>query len=105
MTGAAPKVWIKPEVNRQEFVNQNIDIAGSTSRQLHFGLNKPEYNLNNKDIEKSWPHWNKFVTTRSPTNPLNPVYTLSKVEYVPPEPVKFIRDQMNVDDLEGARPK
>lgn len=48
---------------------------------------------------------NKFVTTREPSNPLNPVYRLSKVEYVKPEPLKFIRDQMKHDDIEGSRPK
>ena len=55
MLGAAPRIWIKPEVNKPEFVNTNYDIFGSCPRQLHVGLAKPEYNLSNKDIEKSWP--------------------------------------------------
>jgi hypothetical protein len=35
---------------------------------------------------------------------LNPVYKLSHVEYKPPEPPKFIRDQITNDDIEGAKP-
>lgn len=72
---------------------------------MHVGLNKPEYNLSNLDIAKSWPKWNKFDTTRQASNPLNPVYKLAHVEYVKPDPPKFIRDSMNVSDLDGARPK
>jgi hypothetical protein len=36
---------------------------------------------------------------------LNPSYTLSKVEVRQATPPKFIRDAMNIDDLEDARPK
>lgn len=72
---------------------------------MHFGLNKPEYNLTNEDIEKSKPNFIKFQTTRPPSNPLNPVYKLPEVEYRPPTPPKFIRDHITNDDIEGAHPK
>ena len=36
---------------------------------------------------------------------MNPSYTLSKVEVRQATPPKFIRDAMNIDDLEDARPK
>jgi len=58
-------------------------------------LNKPEYNLQNSDIEKSKPNFIKFSTTRPPNNPLNPVYKLPEVEIMPPTPPKFIRDQLS----------
>lgn len=45
------------------------------------------------------------MTTRQPSNPLNPVYKISEVEYRPPTPPKFIRDSINNADIEGARPK
>ena len=61
--------------------------------------------MTNLDIDKSWPKWNKFATTREASNPLNPVYRLAKVEYVQPEPPKFIRDTMALTNIEGARPK
>jgi len=69
------------------------------------GLNKPEYNLTNADIEKSKPNYIKFSTTRLASNPLNPVYKLSEVEYRPPTPPKFIRDQISNQDIDGAHPK
>lgn len=72
---------------------------------LHFELNKPEYNLTNGDIEKSAPCVNQFKSTRGPSNPLNPNYKLQSFDYVKPEPTKFIRDQMNIDDLKGAHPR
>ena len=71
---------------------------------LHVGLNKPEYYLSNRDIPGSWPSWNKFVTTRKPSNPLCPEYKLASFEYIPPEPVAFKRDPLAVDDIDGARP-
>jgi hypothetical protein len=61
--------------------------------------------LTNGDIEKSRPNFTKFQTTRQPANPLDPVYKLSEVEYRPPTPPKFIRDQINNDDIDGAKPK
>ena len=72
---------------------------------MHVGLQKPEHNLTNADIAGSWPKWNKFDTKREPSNPLNPVYKLAHVEYVPPEPPKFIRNSMEIKDIDGARPK
>ena len=42
---------------------------------------------------------------RWPSNPLNPQYELARVETRPITPPKFIRDQMSIDDIEGARSK
>lgn len=71
---------------------------------LHIGLNKPEYNLSNADIAGSKTQVTKFVTTREPSNPLNPVYKLASFKYIAPEPPKFVRDAMTVDDIEGSKP-
>ena len=84
---------------------QNEDIEGSGPRMLHIGLsNKPEYNLSNSDIEGSKTQIFKFQTKREPHNPLNPNYKLPSFTYVPPEPPRFIRDGMAVDDIEGSKP-
>ena len=74
---------------------------------LHFGLDKPEYNLTNKDIKGSEPCVNSFKSVRAedPSNPLNPRYKLQSFEYVQPQPNKFIRDQMVIDDIPGTRSK
>jgi hypothetical protein len=71
---------------------------------LHVGLNKPQYNLTNADIAGTKTQVQKFTTTRPPSNPLNPVYKLPSFTFVPPDPPKFIRDSMAVDDIEGSKP-
>lgn len=71
---------------------------------LHVPMNKTEYNLTNEDIAGSKPQWNKFVTSRAPSNPLEPVYKLQSFKYIPPEPPRFIRDAMVHDDIDGTKP-
>ena len=86
-----------------DFTNKNDGIERSWPKQLHVGLNKPEYNLRNDDIEKSSPQCVEIKTTRH-TNPLEPKYKLASTEDYPPEIPKFIRDQIDVKDIEGAQP-
>jgi hypothetical protein len=90
--------------NKEVLQGQNWDIDRSGPRALHIGLNKPEYNLSNNDIDKSLPQFQKFLTNRM-INPMNPNYILPKTELIPVEPLKFIRDQITNDDIDGARPK
>ena len=47
----------------------------------------------------------KFKTKRAPCNPLTPTYKLQAYTVVPPEAPKFIRDQMQVTDIDGAAPR
>lgn len=89
--------------NKVDFINKVDDIEKSNPKILHYPLNKPEYNLYNKDIEKSSPDVNQFKSKRN-TNPLQPKYKLSKLEDYPPEVPKFIRDSIDVSDIEGASP-
>ena len=86
-----------------DFTNKNDDIERSWPKQLHVGLNKPEYNLKNNDIEKSSPGCVEIRTNRH-TNPLEPKYNLAKTEDFPPEIPRFIRDSIEVKDIEGAQP-
>jgi hypothetical protein len=90
--------------NKTDFINKVDDIEKTNSKILHYPLNKPEYNLTNSDIEKSSPNMGHLKTNRC-TNPLEPKYTLSKVENYPPEIPKFIRDQININDIEGTHPQ
>ena len=75
--GAKPRVWAAAETNRPDFHN-TFDVMGAGPRMLHFELNKPEYNLTNKDIKGTEPCVNQFKSTRTqePSNPLNPRYNL-----------------------------
>jgi len=36
---------------------------------------------------------------------LNPSYKLQSVAYMPPEPMRFVRDHINIEDIDGARPQ
>ena len=63
---------------------------------LHYKSNKPEFNLSNNDILKSSPHCAKFMTARQPSNPLEPIYNLPKVESIPLIIPKYIRDNIQV---------
>ena len=90
-------------IQKINFTNKNDDIEHSQPKQLHVELNKPEYNLRNDDIEKSSPQCVEIKTTRH-TNPLEPKYNLASTEDYPPDIPKFIRDQIDVKDIEGAQP-
>jgi len=82
----------------------NEDIVGAGPRMLHVGLNKPEYNLTNADIAGTRTQIQKFITKREPSNPLVPVYKLPSFTFVPADPPKFVRDAMEIDDIDGSRP-
>jgi hypothetical protein len=47
----------------------------------------------------------KHLKTNRCTNPLEPKYTLPKVEEYPPSVPKFIRDSIDIKDISGARPQ
>ena len=90
--------------NKVDYINKVDDIERTNPKILHYPLNKPEYNLTNKDIEKSSPQMKHLKTNRC-TNPLEPKYTLPKVEEYPPSVPKFIRDAIDIKDISGARPQ
>ena len=88
-----------------DFINKNDDIEKSSPKRLHIPLkNKPEYNLSNKDIEFSHPHCVRCKITRH-TNPLEPKYKLPYCPSFPNYEPKFIRDNININDIEGSKPK
>ena len=90
--------------NKVDYINKVDDIERTNPKILHYPLNKPEYNLTNKDIEKSSPQM-KHLETKRCTNPLEPKYTLPKVEEYPPPIPKFIRDSIDIKDIQGAKPQ
>ena len=47
----------------------------------------------------------KFETTRKASNPLNPIYKLQSFETAPFSATKFLRDGLDVKDIEKAKPK
>lgn len=91
--------------HKENFINRVDDIERSNPKLLHVALNKPEYNLTNKDIDGSYPQCVKFKTMRQSFNPLEPKYVISKVEAIETPVPKFIRDNIQVNDIDGAKPK
>ena len=87
-----------------DFTNKNDDIEKSYPKKLHIKLKKPEYNLSNSDIEYSNPQCVNTKIKRH-LNPLQPKYQLPKGNPYPPYEPKFLKDSINVDDIEGAKPK
>ena len=93
-----------------DFTNNNKDIEKSSPSQL-FKKVIPNYSLSCKDIQGATPHHLKSHIVRC-TNPLNPKYNLPKTETTKQEESidnnkkpKFIKDNLKIDDIEGARPK
>ena len=80
MLGAVPKLHGSKVVNKPDFMNQNWDIDRAGPRALHMNLYKAETNLATNDIEGANPQCNRFKSTRTTNDPLNPTYNLSKVE-------------------------
>ena len=89
---------------KTDFTNKNDDIEKSYPKLLHIKLKKPEYNLTNSDIEFSSPQCVKSKIKRH-LNPLEPKYKLPSSSAYPPYEPKFIKDSINVNDIEGAVPK
>ena len=87
-----------------DFTNKNDDIEKSYPKKLHIKLKKPEYNLSNSDIDYSNPQCVNTKIKRH-LNPLQPKYQLPKGNPYPPYEPKFLKDSINVDDIEGAKPK
>ena len=95
-----------------DFTNNNRDIEKSYPIERYKKIT-PNYSLSNKDIEGSQPKLFKLNIKRC-TNPLNPNYNLPKAdkksldlgkEDNKPNKFKFIRDNINIDDIEGTKPK
>ena len=87
-----------------DFINKNDDIEKSSPKLLHIRLKKPEYNLSNSDIEFSTPQC-VISKIKRHLNPLEPKYKLPSSNPYPPYEPKFIKDNIKVDDIEGAQPK
>ena len=90
--------------HKVDFINKLDDIEKAHPKKEKI-LVKPNFILNVHDIDKAFPNKEKQVSQRH-VNPLNPVYKLPSFPApAPPTPLKFIRDQMDISDIEKAKPK
>lgn len=91
--------------NKIDFTNKNNDIEKSFP-YVPKQLNKPNFNLSNKDIEGSKPNCSKCNKLTRHSNPLQPQYNLPKGEEIQIEDnTKFIRDNLYIDDIVGSKCK
>ena len=88
--------------NKVDFVNKLDDIEKARPNKEVI-LNKPDFCLNIRDIEKAYPKKHFWKSDRH-VNPLNPVYKLQSYEVLPPEVPKFIRNQIDISDIEKTKP-
>ena len=79
------------------------DIPGARPGVLHASLNKPSLGYTNADIPGSQAKPYTFKTSRC-VDPNDPSYSLASVEVKPPTPPRFLRDQIDVSDIDGAAP-
>lgn len=87
-----------------DYTNKNDDIEKSSSRILHKGLNKPQYNLSTEGIEYAKPNCVQFQGNRH-TNPLMPQYKLPSCPPAEPYVPRFIRNNFYIKDIEGTSSK
>ena len=100
--GACPRKF-SYFLNKADFINKNNDIEKSSPKHYYPFTNKASFNLTNDDIEFSKPQCNKNASNRH-TNPLTPKYTTPKLELLPIPVPKFIRNSIDIKDIEGSEP-
>eukprot|EP00357_Protocruzia_adherens_P026984 CAMPEP_0115018228 /NCGR_PEP_ID=MMETSP0216-20121206/28657_1 /TAXON_ID=223996 /ORGANISM="Protocruzia adherens, Strain Boccale" /LENGTH=642 /DNA_ID=CAMNT_0002389335 /DNA_START=30 /DNA_END=1958 /DNA_ORIENTATION=- len=100
-------VGARPRMKEYEFAAHSSlslrtdDIDKARSKTLHRNIKKPNYSLDVSDIATKN---RRFQTNRESGNPLQPNYKLPSVEFRELTPPKFIRDNMDYQDVEGSKP-
>ena len=102
--GASPHLPGYTYHNKPNFYNVN-DIEKASPSPRFRSFNKPEYNLKTSDIDNASPSSVMFKTNRTGHNPLTPVYILPSYQTKPATPPRFIRDSIQIDDIEGSTPQ
>ena len=98
---------------KTDFTNTNLDIEKSFPiNKFNKFTNKPDFIYNNDDIEFSKPQGHHVFQNDRHVDPLNPVYKLPTCEnknyfnFNEKEfENKFIRDTLDIRDIEGTKPK
>lgn len=101
--GARPKLPGYQYMNKPNFYSVE-DIEKASPQPRYRSLNKPEYNLQTNDIPNASPSSVNFKTNRKGHNPLTPEYNLATFSVKPSTPPRFIRDTIDINDIEGSKP-
>lgn len=81
------------------------DLNQKKEQKVKIPLQLAYNKMQNDDLPMTKPNPQIFKTTRFGTNPLDPIYNLPKAEELSREETKFIKDSLNVNDIQGARSK
>jgi hypothetical protein len=102
--GAQRRSKFEAFYNKPQFLQSEIE--GSTSKQLHWSRNCPDNNLKIDDIPGT-RHTvkDRMMRTTRCVNPLQPEYTLPAYVAAEIQPTRFIRDQQDISDIEGSKPR
>ncbi|KRW99826.1 hypothetical protein PPERSA_10945 [Pseudocohnilembus persalinus] len=107
LKGSQPKGEY-PYQSKVTYANRSDDIKGAQPKQLIFNNREPQYQDNTlkiDDINGARPNICQFKTNRVGNNPLEPVYQLPQVQLTQPEVLKFLRNTLDISDIDGTRPK
>jgi hypothetical protein len=86
-----------------DFLLRTDDLDQKKSRFTREGQRNIYDSLYNDDIHKAKTKVHQFETKREPSNPLNPIYNGFKETEVEYEPLRFLKDPLNVTDIDGAQ--
>ena len=92
--------------NKIDFINKLDDIEKSHPNKIknNINYNKQIFNLNTHDIDGAYPSKHEF--SKRITNPIEPVYKLPSCEILEEDPPnKFIRNNLDITDIPGTKPK
>ena len=93
--------------NKIDFINKLDDIEKShpsVSKNNSNFINNFNFNLNTHDIDGAYPSKHEF--SKRITNPLEPAYKLPSCEILEEDPPnKFIRNNLDISDIKGTKPK
>lgn len=91
-------------MNKPDFQHEISDIEKAQPKKIMRNASSVDYTLKVDDIAGTKPRINKFSSSRQPSNPLEPKYSLPKFDVIDPPPRNFIRDSIDVSDIDGTRP-
>ena len=100
--GAQPAittVWNKPDLW------DNSDVDGAKPMKMHRERNVPNKSLRVDDIDGAQAKIrDRMLLTQRNVNPMEPNYKLPTAHAAAPVEPRFLRDTLNIDDIEKARP-
>ncbi|GMI47560.1 hypothetical protein TrCOL_g2163 [Triparma columacea] len=105
--GARPTEKMNRFTKKPNYTYDITDIQGSRPLPLHRETNSVVYNLKLDDIEGARPRGatHQNVRLKNPVDPLVPHYKLPSYELPPDGTPKFLRDNLDVTDIQGTRSK